>query len=78
MNDNLQSMKIFAANLFSWASTVASMQMVADVLHIFTLVASLTVSAVSCWWIIKQANNLDRIRKKESEETEENEEDASL
>jgi hypothetical protein len=41
MNDNLQPMKIFAANLFSWSTTLASMQMVADVLHIFALVASL-------------------------------------
>jgi hypothetical protein len=75
MNDNLQPMKIFAANLFSWSTTLASMQMVADVLHIFALVASLGVSVVSCWWIIKQANNLDRIRQKQSKE---NEEDASL
>jgi hypothetical protein len=75
MNDNLQPMKIFAANVFSWSTTLASMQMVADVLHIFALVASLGVSVVSCWWIIKQANNLDRIRQKQSKE---NEEDASL
>jgi hypothetical protein len=75
MNDNLQPMKIFAANLFSWSTTLASMQMVADVLHIFALVASLGVSVVSCWWIIKQANNLDRIRQKQSKE---NEEDANL
>jgi hypothetical protein len=51
------------------------MQMVTDVLHIFALVASLAVSVVSCWWIIKQANNLDRIRQKESKEQEE---DANL
>jgi hypothetical protein len=75
MNDNLQPMKIFAANVFSWSTTLASMQMVADVLHIFALVASLGVSVVSCWWIIKQANNLDRIRQKQSKE---NEEDANL
>ena len=75
MNDNLQPMKIFAANVFSWSTTLASMQMVADVLHIFALVASLGVSVVSCWWIIKQANNLDRIRQKQSKEKEE---DASL
>ena len=75
MNDNLQPMKIFAANVFSWSTTLASMQMVADVLHIFALVASLGVSVVSCWWIIKQANNLDRIRQKQSKE---NEEDPSL
>ena len=75
MNDNLQPMKILAANLFSWSTTLASMQMVPDVLHIFALVASLAVSVVSCWWIIKQANNLDRIRQKESKEPEE---DANL
>lgn len=75
MNDNLQPMKIFAANLFSWSTTLASMQMVTDVLHIFALVASLAVSVVSCWWIIKQANNLDRIRQRESKEDAE---DANL
>jgi hypothetical protein len=70
MNDNLQPMKILAANLFSWSTTLASMQMVTDVLHIFALVASLAVSVVSCWWIMKQANNLDRISQKESKKRE--------
>ena len=71
MNNNLQPMKILVANLFSWSTTLASMQMVTDVLHIFALVASLGVSVVSCWWIIKKANNLDRIRQREGKEEEE-------
>jgi hypothetical protein len=63
MNDNLQPMKILAANFFSWAWTLASLQVVADVLNVFVLLASLAVSSVSCWWIVKQAKNLDRINR---------------
>ncbi len=66
MNDNLQPMKIFAANFFSWATTFASLQVVADVLNVLALAASLAVSAVSCWWIVKQAKNLDKINREES------------
>jgi len=75
MNDNLQPMKILAANIFSWASTLASLQLAADVLNVFVLLASLAVSSVSFWWIIKQAKNLDRIRQKEGKQPEE---DANL
>jgi hypothetical protein len=73
MNDNLQPMKILAANFFSWAWTLASLQVVADVLNVFVLVASLAVSSVSCWWIVKQAKNLDRINRKDGKENNDSE-----
>jgi hypothetical protein len=65
MNDNLQPMKIMGANVISWFSTIVSLQMAANVLHIMTLMGSVIVSGASFWWIMKQAKNLDKKNKSE-------------
>ena len=63
MNDNLQPMKMISLNAISWVSTVATLQMAADVLQVIAMLGSIAFSTVSAWWIIKQAKNLDRINR---------------
>ena len=63
LNDNLQPMKMFSLNAISWVSTVATLQMAADVLQVLVMTGSIIVSSLSAWWIIKQAKNLDRINR---------------
>lgn len=68
MNDNLQPMKMFSLNAISWVSTVATLQMAADVLQVLVMTGSIIVSSLSAWWIIKQAKNLDRINREAKQE----------
>ncbi len=63
MNDNFQPMKMISLNAISWVSTVATIQMAADVLQVLVMTGSIIVSSLSAWWIIKQAKNLDRINR---------------
>lgn len=68
MNDNLQPMKMISLNAISWVSTVATLQMAADILQVLVMAGSIIVSSLTAWWIIKQAKNLDRINREAEQE----------
>ena len=68
MNDNFQPMKMISLNAISWVSTVATIQMAADILQVLVITGSIIVSSLSAWWIIKQAKNLDRINREAEQE----------
>ena len=56
----MQHVKVLSANLTSWGMTLISFEVLKDVLQIGALIASISVSVASVWWIRRQAQSLDR------------------
>ena len=52
--------KIAAANAFSWLGTIISIEALKEGLQIVGLLASITLSVFSMWWIRRQARSLDK------------------
>lgn len=57
------TIRIGSLNVLSWISTLAVLQIAADLLQVAALLGSITVSVFSVRWIIKQSENLDRLNK---------------
>lgn len=57
------TIRVGLLNALSWTSTLAVLQIAADLLQVGALLGSITVSVFSVRWIIKQSENLDRLNK---------------
>jgi putative effector of murein hydrolase LrgA (UPF0299 family) len=64
MKDILDHVKLVSMNAGSWIATVGSMAVAQDIIQILCLLASLTFSCYSIWWIKRQAEALDAKDKK--------------
>jgi hypothetical protein len=53
-------------NALSWTSTLAVLQLAADLLQVTALLGSITVSIFSVRWIMKQSQNLDKLNKEKN------------
>ena len=52
--------RIAAVNAFSWLGTIISIEALKEGLQIVGLLASITLSVFSMWWIRRQARSLDK------------------
>lgn len=59
MNDCLHHIRLLGVNIGSWLATIISMEITKDFLQILCLLASLSVSLASIWWIKHQAKVFD-------------------
>jgi hypothetical protein len=57
------TIRIGSLNVLSWISTLAVLQLAADLLQVAALLGSITVSIFSVRWIMKQSRHLDRANK---------------
>jgi hypothetical protein len=60
------TIRIGLLNALSWTSTLAVLQLAADLLQVAALLGSITVSIFSVRWIMKQSQNLDKLNKEKS------------
>ena len=67
MTQLIDSLRIVLLNAFSWTSTIAVLQLTADILQVAALFGSVTVSIFSVRWISKQSKNFDRLNKASKE-----------
>lgn len=60
------TIRIGLLNALSWTSTLAVLQLAADLLQVAALLGSITVSIFSVRWIMKQSQNLDKLNKEKN------------
>lgn len=66
MGEYIHHLRLAAINAATWFATIISIGFVKDLLQIICLLASLSLSIASIWWIRRQAASLDKRDKKVS------------